>query len=77
MLSKLIVTSYRILIEVAMWLMLVIGFIGGWAQKGFFGAIGGLIVAFIFCVVVFGAFLVILDIQNSVKAIEQRSGSSL
>lgn len=76
MLSKLIVTSYKILIEIAMWLILLIGFIGGWSQKGFLGAIGGLIVAFIFCVVFFGAFLVILDIQKSVKAIEQRSGTS-
>jgi len=73
MLSRLIVRSYKMLLEGAMWLILIGSFIGGWAAKGFFGSILGLLMAFVFCVVVFGAFLVLVDIQISVKAIEIRN----
>ena len=75
MLSKLIVTSYALLLEVALWLILAGSFIAGWAAKGFFGAIGAFIVTFVFCVVFFGAFLVLMDIQKSVRAIESRRAS--
>lgn len=70
MLSGIIVASYKILLEVSMWLILIGSFITGWEIKGFGAAIVALISAFVFCVVVFGAFLVLVDIQTSVKAIQ-------
>ena len=72
MLSRLIVASYKILLEISMWLILIGSFITGWAMKGFGGAILALIVAFVICIVVFGAFLLLVDIQTSVRAIENR-----
>ncbi len=76
MLSRFIVSSYSLLLEIAIWITLVGGFIGGWSANGFFTAIGGLLVSFVFCVVVFGAFLTLIDIQKSVRAIEARKGSA-
>ncbi len=72
MLSRLIVASYKILLEVSMWIILIGSFIGAWSVRGFGAAIVALIGAFVFCVVVFGAFLVLVDIQTSVKAMEVR-----
>ncbi len=71
-LSKIIVSSYTVLLEVVIWLTLIGSFIGGWVAHGFFGAIGGLIFAFIVCIAVFGAFLMLADIQKSVRAIEEK-----
>lgn len=75
MLSGLIVASYKILLEISMWLILIGSFIGGWEARGFGAAIIALITAFVFCVVVFGAFFVLVDIQASVKAIEINRGT--
>lgn len=71
-LSKLVVNIYTVLLEVGLWFMLVIGLIGGWAYHGFLGAVFGLITAAISGAVVFGAFLVLADIRNRLKAIEAR-----
>ncbi|MDE2293979.1 MAG: hypothetical protein KGL36_00825 [Gammaproteobacteria bacterium] len=75
MLSRLIVASYKILLEVSMWLILIGTFITGWAMKGFGAAIVSLVAAFVFCVVFFGAFLLLVDIQTSVRAIETGKNS--
>ena len=75
MLSKIIVSSYQMLLEIAIWLTLIFGFIGGWAMHGFFAGVAGLIVAFIVCVAVFGAFLTLADIQKSVRAIQEKHGT--
>ncbi len=72
MLSKIIVDSWSVLIEIALWLFLLLGLVGGWQGGGFLGAIGGLIGAFIFGSMFMGAFLVIDDIRKTVKAIESR-----
>jgi len=72
MLSKLVVSIYRVLLEIALWLLLIAGFIGGWQADGFFTAILGLLGAAIFGAVFFGAFLVLNDIRDRVKAIEER-----
>jgi hypothetical protein len=77
MLSKIIVSSYKILLEICIWLLLLGGFVWGWKMSGFFGAIIGLIGAFIFCVVLFGAFLTLLDIRQSVRAIEAHKQTSV
>ncbi len=70
MLSKIIINSYKLLIEIVLWLSLVAFVVGGWNiptsyydTAGFIGAIGGLIVWLIIAVIVFGAFLVLLDIR--------------
>ena len=75
MLSGLIVASYKLLLEISMWLILIGSFIGGWAARGFGAAIIALVTAFVFCVVVFGAFFVLVDIQTSLKAIENSKGT--
>lgn len=75
MLSKIIVASYSVFLEIAIWLTLLAGLIGGWVTSGFFAGIGGLIAAFIFSVVVYGGFLVIVDIQRTVRAIDAKKSS--
>ncbi|WP_178861611.1 hypothetical protein [Thiomicrorhabdus cannonii] len=72
MLSKLVVSLYSVLLEVALWLILLGGFITGWQSGGFFGAIGGLIGAAIFGAVIFGAFLVLNDIRQKVDSIASK-----
>lgn len=72
MLSKLIVSSYQMLIEISIWLFLLMALIGGWMAKGFMGGVAGLLIGFVFAVMFFGAFLVLSDIRKSVRAIEER-----
>ncbi|MDZ7781521.1 MAG: hypothetical protein U5K56_00730 [Halioglobus sp.] len=72
MLSKLVVSLYRVLLEIALWVLLIVGFIGGWQADGLLTGILGLISAAIVGAVFFGAFLVIIDIRDRVKAIEER-----
>ena len=72
MLSKIIVSSYEVLIELSIWLFLLISVISGWKMgDGLFGAIGGLIIGFVFSVMFFGAFLILSDIRSSVRQIEK------
>ena len=73
MLSKFIVTSYATLLEVALWLILLVSIVVGWNLGGFWGVLGGLIIWFIVAVTFFGAFLVLSDIRQSVRAIEKGS----
>lgn len=75
-LSKIIVSFYGLFLEIAIWLILIGSFIGGWSTYGFGAAIGALISASIFCVVVFGALLVLVDIRRSLKIIEERKMSN-
>jgi len=72
MLSKIVVKLYTVLLEIGLWLILLVGLIGGWQANGFLGALGGLIGAAIFGAVFFGAFLVLDDIRNTVRSIESR-----
>lgn len=67
------INLYTALLEIGLWLILVIGFIGGWASGGFLGALFGLIASAIFGAVFFGAFLVLNDIRARVKAIEEKN----
>jgi hypothetical protein len=77
MLSRIIVSSYAVLLEIAMWIILLVAFIGGWSASGFFVGLGALIGAFVFCVVVFGAFLTLVDIRQAVRAIQEKQKSSI
>jgi len=72
MLSKIVVNMYSVLLEIGLWLILIAGAIVGWQAKGFIGAIGGIVGAAIFGAVFFGAFLVLDDIRNRVKVIENK-----
>ncbi len=72
MLSKLIVGAWSTLIEISLWLLLVVGFIGGWQAGGFLGAITGLVISFIIGAMFLGAFLVLDDIRKTVKAIQSK-----
>ncbi|MEW8052983.1 MAG: hypothetical protein AB2809_21715 [Candidatus Thiodiazotropha sp.] len=72
MLSKIIVSSYELLIEISLWLFLLISVIVGWKiGDGLLGAIGGLIMGFVVSVMFFGAFLILSDIRTSVRQIEK------
>ena len=79
MLSKIIVSSYALFIEVSLWLSMLMFAVGGWSYSnpitgeggGFLGAVTGLIVWFIVAVIILGAFLVLNDIRKSVQKIEK------
>jgi len=80
-LTKLIVSSYEKLVEVTLWLFLigcVIGgsYLGSLSDNAVYGGIGGLILGFILAVLLFGAFLILGDIRNSVRKIETQSASN-
>lgn len=75
-LSKIIVSSYAVLLEVVIWLTLIASLIGGWIAYGFLGAIGGLVVAFIVSVAVFGAFLTLADIQKAMRSMEAKNNAT-
>ncbi|MYJ94632.1 MAG: hypothetical protein F4053_03280 [Proteobacteria bacterium] len=70
MLKNLILGSYSILIEVALWLLFAAALIGGYMVNEVIGAIVGLILAFLFAVLVVAPFLLIEDIRNRVRRIE-------
>jgi len=77
MLSRIIVASYATLLEISIWVILIGSFVGGWSIRGFGSGLLSLGMAFIFCAVFFGAFLVLLDIQKSVRTIEARQKPAL
>ncbi len=73
-LSRLAVTWLEWVIEIGMWLTLIGAFIGGFmAGEGFFGSLIGAIistiVAGVFAALIFGGFVVLIDIQKTVKKI--------
>ena len=72
MLSKIIVSSWSMLIEISLWLLLLGALIGGWQAGGFMGAIVGLIGSFIIGSMFLGALLALDDIRKSVRAIENK-----
>ena len=73
--SKIIVKWLEWIIELGIGLTLIAAFIGGWNYgSGFFGGLIAAIVAAvfagIFCALIFGAFIVLMDIRTSVQRIE-------
>ena len=72
--SKMIVKWLEWIIEIGIWLTLVGAFLAGWSYgNGFFGglfsAITATVGAGIFSALVFGAFIVLLDIRTGVNNI--------
>ncbi len=73
-LSKLAVKWLEWVIEIGMWLTLIGAFIGGFtAGEGFFGSLIGAILATVtagvFAALVFGGFVVLIDVQKNVRKI--------
>jgi uncharacterized membrane protein len=72
-----ITKSLEIICQIAIVVMLLAGFIGGWQAGGFFAAIGGLIGALLFSIVFFGALFVLLDIseftRRTAEALEKQN----
>ena len=80
MLTKLIVSSYEKLVEVTLWIFLlacVIGgsYLGSLSDNAIYGGVGGLVLGFVVAVLLFGAFLILGDIRNSVRKIEAQNAS--
>jgi len=67
MLSRLIISSFETLIEVALWVLLLVGVLGGYNTYGVGGAVLGLIAWFLLSVVIFGVVLVLTDIHRHVQ----------
>ena len=72
MLSELVVKLYSLLLEIALWVMLVVGFAAGVNVNGLWGGILGLIMAAIFGAVFLGGLLVLNDIRKRLTALEKR-----
>jgi ABC-type proline/glycine betaine transport system permease subunit len=69
------------IIEIGIWLTLISAFIGGWGYgSGFFGslfsAIFATVLAGVFCALLFGAFIVLMDIRTMVQRIDRRESDS-
>jgi uncharacterized membrane protein len=64
---QMITKSLELICQIAIVVFLLGGLISGWQWGGFFGAIGGLIGAFIFSVTFFGALFVLLDISDHTR----------
>ncbi len=69
-LSKIIVNAYEALIEIILWLSLLIFVIAGAVIKEVPGMLIGLGIWLIAAVLIFGTFLVIVDIRGRVERIE-------
>jgi len=72
MLSKFILDSWSMMIEISLWLILLVAIIGGWQLNGFLGATVGLIGAFIVASIFQGVLLALDDIRKIVRAIENK-----
>ena len=75
MLTQWIVTSYKMLVEVALWAFLIIGGLvggglGAMGNHGFLGFLVGVAGSFLGMAVFLGAALVLSEIHERVKAIE-------
>lgn len=78
MISKMLVDSYQTLTEISLWLLFLLAAIMGYsiggmgsAGGGVLGAIISIIGAFIFAVLFVAPFMVIGDIRNRLKTIEE------
>lgn len=75
--SKNIVKWLEWIIEIGIGLTLIAAFFAGWNYgDGFFGglivAIVSTVVAGIFCALVFGAFIVLMEIRTAARSIEEK-----
>jgi hypothetical protein len=73
MLGRFIVKFYSGLLEVSMWLILVASFLLGLSEGGVALGIGLSLFAFLLCVVLFGAFFILADIQRRLQSIDEKT----
>ena len=64
---NMIVKSLELICQIAIVVFVISGLIGGWNQGGFLGGIAGMIVAFLFSVVFFGALFILLEIAENTR----------
>jgi len=79
--SKIIVKWLEWIIEIGIWLTLISALVAGWGYgSGFLGslfsALFATIFAGVFCALLFGAFIVLMDIRTTVQRIDARQGDS-
>lgn len=65
----LVVSSLELFSVIGFFLFLLGGFVTGWSSNGFFGAIAGLIVAFVINVIVFGVLFLVIQNNKILKEI--------
>lgn len=76
-LSKILVDSHGLLVEIGLWLLFVVAAISGWSAGSFvgggglFGSIVSLIGAFVIAVLFVAPAVILFDVRNRVKAIEE------
>ena len=77
MLTRLIVSTFGLFVEIALWLFLIAATIAAWhfGGRNALAAIAGLIGGFFFSVLFFGAVLLLGDIRKAVRAMESRHSS--
>ena len=67
MLSKFIVSSYGVFIEISLWLSLLASVVSGYMVNGILAAIGFFVIWFVCATVFFGGFLILEDIRIAVN----------
>lgn len=78
--SRIIVKWLEWIIEIGIWLTLLSAFVAGWSYgNGFiaslFSAVVATVFAGVFCALIFGAFIVLLDIRTTVQRIAARESN--
>jgi hypothetical protein len=73
MLSRFIVKFYSGLLEASMWIILIASFLLGLSEGGVVLGVGLSLFAFVLCVVFFGAFFILVDIQKRLQSIDEKT----
>ncbi|ALO44892.1 hypothetical protein PS2015_198 [Pseudohongiella spirulinae] len=73
MLSRFIVKFYSGLLEASMWIILIASFLLGLSEGGVVLGVGLALFAFVLCVVFFGAFFILVDIQKRLQSIDEKT----
>ena len=70
MLTRMIRELFEPLIEMILWISLVVALVGGWGANGLLGSLIALLIWLLTSVLFIGLALIIVDIRNAVKRIE-------
>lgn len=73
-LTNFMVKVYRPLLEVVAWLWLLAGLVTGAQYGGFWGAVGGLVVAFLACTVTIGLIVTIVKACHTLEDVKAQTG---
>ena len=75
MLSRFLIVSYDVLVEVALWLFFIAFAIAGLQAGGAMGLLGGLLAAFLISVFLVAPFMMISDLRKTVARIEKQKSA--